>query len=66
MEQRKYGSVPVVLLLDISKNIVKGEAFSQMKEAFVSLIKGKSNVIICSCTVFIIQYIRILVIKKTS
>lgn len=54
MEQRKYGSVPVVLLLDIS-NIVKGEAFSQMKEAFVSLIKGKSNVIICSCTVFIIQ-----------
>lgn len=65
MEQRKYGTVPVVLLLDIS-NIVKGEAFSQMKEAFVSLIKGKSNVIICSCTVFIIQYIRILVIQKTS
>ncbi|XP_065943342.1 uncharacterized protein [Magallana gigas] len=42
MEQRKYGSVPVVLLLDIS-NIVKGEAFSQMKEAFVSLIKGYAN-----------------------
>ncbi|XP_052701639.1 uncharacterized protein LOC128178484 [Crassostrea angulata] len=42
MTQRKYGSVPVVLLLDIS-NIVKGEAFSQMKEAFVSLIKGYAN-----------------------
>eukprot|EP00105_Crassostrea_gigas_P045427 XP_019929575.1 PREDICTED: uncharacterized protein LOC105344991 [Crassostrea gigas] len=42
MEQRKYGSVPVVLLLDIS-NIVKGEAFSQMKEAFVSLIMGYAN-----------------------
>lgn len=39
MEQREKGSVPVVLLLDIS-NSVKGEAFSQMKEAFVSLIQG--------------------------
>ncbi|XP_052701637.1 uncharacterized protein LOC128178481 isoform X6 [Crassostrea angulata] len=42
MEQREKGSVPVVLLLDIS-NSVKGEAFSQMKEAFVSLIQGYAN-----------------------
>lgn len=39
MELRKNGFTPVVLLLDIS-NSVKGEAFSQMKEAFVSLIQG--------------------------
>lgn len=42
MEQREKGSVPVVLLLDISSS-VKGEAFSQMKEAFVSLIQGYAN-----------------------